>query len=422
MLWLCRNQPTFAQDWSTVFKNDSETFRRIIWCNDSVAMAIGKQGTVARTTDAGLSWTTKDQLDPGLNIELADGWFISPDTAFVTGNTRIFKTTDGGESYQNKLHPNVNYERKIGLRLTIDFASPSIGICGGNYETMNFRFYPSFFRTTNAGETWEICEGVPEKLIARVQMFDSARAIAIGIDQGRIPPVSTFYRTSDFGKTWVGGKDIEGIISNFHFVDSLVGWSCGHGSVVRRSIDGGASWQDFETGISPWYYGLWAYDSLSVVLCGVNGDIVRTHDGGKTWKLESSFLSRIFRSIQFNSKGIGLAVGEEGVIARFDPNISNVPNEQQSTTSAVKQFAVGLQTPDISMLRFEITQPMELSLTLYNSHGEIVQSQPARPYEQGIHSVRLETVGLPSGAYFCFGRWGAEQYVKPSNCMFIVND
>jgi len=110
------------------------------------------------------------------------------------------------------------------------------------------------------------------------------------------------------------------------------------------------------------------------------------------------------------------------VIARFDPTISNAPNQQLSATNAVQRFAVRVQTPDVGILRFEIATPMELSLTIYNSIGEIVKSQPAQFYERGTHTVRLEIAALPSGPYFCVGHWKSEEYIPPSNCVFIVSD
>lgn len=61
--------------------------------------AVGEDGSLLRTDDAGLSWTMMDS--PFGGVDLTDVFFTSDDVGYVTGGTRIWRTTTGGMYWES---------------------------------------------------------------------------------------------------------------------------------------------------------------------------------------------------------------------------------------------------------------------------------------------------------------------------------
>ena len=171
-------------DPDTVWVGTGET-----WVRNSVSVGDG----VYKTTDAGESWSrmgleTSERI-ARIQVHPEDSdtvWVCATGRLWSAGGERgVYKTTDGGESWERVLH--VDDDTGCG-DLALDPQEPDI-----LYASMwQFRRYPDFFesggpgsglyKTTDGGTTWrELREGLPEGDLGR---------IGIGVAPSR-PSVST---------------------------------------------------------------------------------------------------------------------------------------------------------------------------------------------------------------------------------------
>ena len=107
--WVFRNGQLYKTvnagvDWSlisTPFYNNNQA---IFFLNSDTGYISGGAGYgggsgLVRTTDGGASWTTIFVGDGYLDIH-----FVSDKTGYVTANTRIYKTEDGGNTWTSEVH------------------------------------------------------------------------------------------------------------------------------------------------------------------------------------------------------------------------------------------------------------------------------------------------------------------------------
>ena len=90
------------------------------------------------------------ELHTGVTEDLYDVCCIDTNTVFVCGqNGVILKTTDGGESWEEKY-------RQPGFQMTkICFVNPQVGyvFCDSNISTYSHTW--SLLKTEDGGETWQ---------------------------------------------------------------------------------------------------------------------------------------------------------------------------------------------------------------------------------------------------------------------------
>ncbi len=103
-------------------------------------------------------------------------------------------------------------------------------------------------------------------------------------------------------------------ISGITFVDSDLGFLCGAGGRVYKTLDGGGTWQIASNGIGTEdINGISFLNSNSGIVVGNGGKVYLTADGGKNWDEQSVPVSRNLLKAKYFSDGI-VVVGEYGVI------------------------------------------------------------------------------------------------------------
>ncbi len=379
--------------------------------------AVGQVGLVLRTEDGGASWqrqsTPKD--DQGVHIFAVQA--LDKDRAWAVGEwgTRIY-TDDGGQSWQersltvNETHPmfvwlSISEQDKVRNGEMV-FEDVGLGDVYCLPENTNYCWiigeFAYLFRTEDGGMTWErgvIQSGtqVDPVLFAYNEIeineedFDRVRAFAetivdqqhlnvavypfasakeiknfgsvddpfplfdiieartqeigaavedAGVNTDRIrrraappwdyedfleddPEFLTRYldsRVADQGQVKVEIAQ-NPYLFTVRFADQDQGYISGLGGVVLRSEDGGRTWRYEDIGRKAALFSVFPFPGGRSVVVGEKGIALQSEDGGETWAQIENYpeLFTYMRDVQFEPTGqVGYAVGQDGRVLRSE--------------------------------------------------------------------------------------------------------
>ncbi len=263
---------------------------------------------VYKSTDAGKTWTHVGLDDAFQIAELAVDP-RNPDHVLVavvghpygpSEQRGIFRTTDGGQSWQKVLSSDKD-QYTGGGSVEIDPSNPNVAYASlwdsvsGPWEDANEYDGPNsgLYKSTDGGATWnQLTGGLPEGIIqvhTAIAPSDSSRVYA-SIAHGRGLGI---YRSDDAGATWtlattdrrptgrIGGGDLCVLRVDPKNPDIVYSTS----TVTFKSTDGAKSWEALKG--APGgddYQNMWINPNNpdTILLTSDQGSIVSVN-GGKTW-------------------------------------------------------------------------------------------------------------------------------------------
>ncbi len=211
-----------GQSWD--FQDSSQyELMDIFFVNADTGYAVGGgrgRSTLLKTTDAGTTWETLDQY----GRQLYAVQFINDTVGWAVGERGcILKTGNGGISW-DKTYVNTG----VFALKSVSFVDKDTGWTVGS---------DSIFKTTNGGDTWQSLEGLSDHYYSSVFFInaDSGWVTASGNSMGKI------LYTSDGGNTWQVQDSITSFstISSLFFIDDLTGWGVGIGGTIMKTTSGG---------------------------------------------------------------------------------------------------------------------------------------------------------------------------------------
>ncbi|MGI8892604.1 MAG: VPS10 domain-containing protein [Bacteroidia bacterium] len=189
-----------------------------------IAFLVGDNGTVMKSTDAGISWNNAASL-PSINLYAV--YFINDTVGFTVSDTTIFKTVDGGNNWSDFNLPN------SGSLYGIHFPSDSVG-----YVFMyNSSLLTTIFKTTDCGQSWNSITNLSLNVPVSMWFTDN--------NTGYITSIFSIKKTTDGGITWTDqassppswGSFMDWV-SDVYFLDDTVGFAVGN-SQFYRTYNGG---------------------------------------------------------------------------------------------------------------------------------------------------------------------------------------
>jgi photosystem II stability/assembly factor-like uncharacterized protein len=301
----------------------------IVWVGtgDAFTSRSSLAGTgVYKSTDAGSTWTHMG-LDDTQHIARIAIDPSNPDVVYVaamghlysTNEARgVFKTTDGGRTWQRVLY----VSDQVGvIDLVQNPIDPSV-LYAAAYDKQRLPWQlvnggpgSGIYRTTDAGRTWtKLAGGLPDGRIGRIglDIYPKNPAIVYAVVENANPPAGSapdaagrvpmiggeVYRTSDAGRTWTkmnAAKDDVSSKGPYYFSQIRVDPNDDQrifvtGVTLGSSTDGGRSWHDITwpprtlfSGIFGDVRTLWVdpRDSNRLIL-GSDGGVFMSYDGGRT--------------------------------------------------------------------------------------------------------------------------------------------
>ncbi|MBS1552629.1 MAG: T9SS type A sorting domain-containing protein [Bacteroidetes bacterium] len=185
------------------------------------------------------------------NHDLSDIEFINRNTGWTCGENYIYKTTDGGISWNEQSHPDAFLIQQIfPVNENVVYA---VG-------------WWNFMKTTNGGENW-------------IAFFN--------------------------GSTGQGLPVLEGL----HFINENTGWLVGN-VVAMKTTNGGISFID-SMRVGALAQDVYFKDSLNGIMCGENAGFYKTINGGQNWiripVIQNGPLYSFYRLTIFNDSLVWLA-------------------------------------------------------------------------------------------------------------------
>ncbi len=230
-----------------------------------VAWAVGKDGKIIRSEDAGKTWA---QQATGLHINFQSIAAWDDQNAVVVANRgKGLVTSDGGKSWQEVALPVAQ---------------------GGSGKVLRVRLDPQ-------GRAWAVSE------------------------------INVIMRSVDRGRTWQRLTEADDDVAWNDIAFAGEGAACvvGEFGRIACSVDDGATWEPRESAVEPSLMSVVFRDSLNGLAVGLSGTVLATDDGGVTWRqVTVGDLDRHLFDVIWTGRR-WVAVGDKGVMLTGDAEASH---------------------------------------------------------------------------------------------------
>lgn len=363
-------------------------------------------------------WVEKSILT---NSTLSSVHFVNDDIGYATGDNQVFKTENGGESWEVSfsgddlifLRDIVTIDQNVVIAVGQDVANNSAFIVKTSdnglswspittviSNSLNSVFFTSFttgyccgnrgsiYRSIDSGETWEELNSGVDLTLGSIHFVNDSVGITVG--------GSTILKTANAGDTWnnVSSPSSDNLQS-IHFVNQQVGYAVGWNGEIIKTIDCGLSWS---TQASVNMFGnldvVFTDENTGYVVGGQMNEssIQKTVDGGETWLDVSPNIPNGLTSVYFSSFNIGYAVGDIGTVLRTESGgVSSIDNPLYSPAG----FHI-FPNPSSSTVTLEsINRELISSIHLYDSRGLQIKQ-----IKIGTFRTQIDIGDYLSGAYY----------------------
>jgi len=221
-------------------------------------------------------------------------WFTSPEVGQVAGSNGVhYRTTDGGLNWTPIDHGSTANIREF------EFPDENTGymICS----------YVESRRSTDGGITWtDLSIGSTEEMLCID--FSTTTNGCVSTEDGII------HHTSDGGDSWtpvslpISASDR---VMDIHFINSSTGFGCSYEGVVVKSTDGGVSWSALATTTLTAGTQIWFLDETTGFLSR-QGSIFKTSNGGLNWTEVHDGSGTSIYTMYFYDNTVGYCGGGDG--------------------------------------------------------------------------------------------------------------
>lgn len=246
-----------------------------------------------KTTNGGKNWEIVKEMS---NIVISNMTFpdekngyviteiLEPAGSSVVSRIVIFKTVDGGKSWNSSKFYDISADIKGQMIFSINFQNSNTGwvlLSGG----LDGPIYTDLYRTVDGGKTWQKSYSHKESGFAKVAFFDDKTGLVLPAFWDLMPKI---YRSTDGGNTFnqiVKGIDLH--FNAFYFIDSKKGFATDVNGLVKTT-DGGKSWILVSAMKASYFEKIKFFnDKEGVAICYDDAGstfVLSTTDGGEKWK------------------------------------------------------------------------------------------------------------------------------------------
>ncbi len=266
------------------------------------------------------SYTDTDRLNKIL--------FTDNNTGFIAGGQRfadaiVLITHDGGYNWEKISLP------IAGKGLYDMVVSPSGALCACGFDG-------KFLRSYDGGNSWLFTQ-MTYSAFSGLAFTDAAHAIAVGgvsFNEGVLEYV-------DSNGQATSSDSIGYQLNKITMTSSTTGYICGYGA-MQKTTDGGKTWA-YQKVESDNFTGMDIHGD-EIWMCGYNGGIFYTSDGGNNWtryRNGNDIILPRYRllCILFTNDQNGWAAGEDGKVIHSTDGGRTWAEYKQFTTNALRSIA-----------------------------------------------------------------------------------
>jgi photosystem II stability/assembly factor-like uncharacterized protein len=288
--------------WVSQNSGTSKQLNSICFGTSTNGIAVGSAGTIIKTNDAGTNWTA---VNSGTVSDLYSVFFLNHDTGIIVGLGAILKTTDGGDNW-TAMNPGI---RSYYNLFSVFFTDANTGYASGR----NDEDYGAIIKTTDGGSTWKcVYTGSRYSLPYSVFFLDSLNGFAAGTNENPSTYGSFILKTTDGGKNWTK-RSVSGSLYSLYFTGPETGYAGGGPGILLKTANGGTTWKNHAPNSSAVIWSV-HFSSPDTGYAAAGNVMLKTIDGGETWIPQAPELPGYSLSVFFTDNNVGHASGSSGTI------------------------------------------------------------------------------------------------------------
>jgi photosystem II stability/assembly factor-like uncharacterized protein len=400
--------------------NVSYNIRCLNFVSDQTGWAAGNGGIILRTTNGGVNWILQHSDTP---YTMSSVHFPNSQTGYVVGFrggccylSPVYKTTNGGSNWTLQ-DCNTTY-----ILSSVYFVSASEGWIVGDSSTI--------LHTTNGGNNWLHVPSIGYEYYTCVQFMNSSTGWVVGKNK--------IIKTTNGGVNWIYPPPSP-IYSEFweaRFPSAATGYVVGGdlatgSGFVLKSTNGGESWDSLSVTSSGYLLYLSFVNVSTGWVCGFDGVIMHTTDGGTSWERQTiGQPSAWLQCIQFVNSATGWVTGSPSIFKTITGGVigiipisgqvpkvyslsQNYPNPFNPATTI--RFSLPLPSPANGGINSGGAQAVRI--TIFNLLGERIATIVNEPLKSGTYEVTWDATSFSSGTYFY--RLQAGEFVDAKKMILI---
>ncbi|SHL84083.1 T9SS type A sorting domain-containing protein [Hymenobacter psychrotolerans] len=223
-------------------------------------------------------------------VDASAAWATTFDTAAGENTKRLVHTRDGGQTWNSLIVSGLSADDYVTSVCGLDASTAWVSVGSSSFSAGG-----KLLKTSNGGQTWTAASGVfinNGSLPRQVKFSDATRGIAVG--EG-INSTSAFevLTTSNGGASWqqtiagsipgrIPGEQLVAPVPTLQVLGTRVWFVTDKGRLFRSS-DFGANWSVSVIGLGNDVVNLAFRDASNGVAVDEDGNIARTSNGGLTW-------------------------------------------------------------------------------------------------------------------------------------------
>lgn len=332
-----------GSSWKLVPSGTQNVLRRIRFHSPTLAVISANDGEMLKSTDAGATWAP---LQTGTTKGLYDVHFFDENRWLAIGQgAYVTETTDGGATWKQKAS-GINNWNEIAFR-------GSFGLMAGNKGDINV--------STNGGASWTKRSSPDDLELRSVCILDDSTAVMSGIN-------GTLIKTTNKGRNW-------------KLVYASIPMASNRVSSVRSLTR----------------------DHLVAVAYG--GVIIESWNAGETWDPQNSITGQNLESLSFINSKIGTVVGWNGTILRTsNGGTMSVRHDGAALPVGLRileQYPLPLRHDAVAagILRLNVEEAGHVRITAVDVLGRTRATLFDGYLVEGSHSVALQPSALNAGTY-----------------------
>ena len=284
-------------NWKLQVQNVAGNLRSVFFLDNQSGWCCGDSMLFA-TTNGGQSWSASTLYS---SMNLRSITFSDPQTGWAVGTNSVFMTTDGGQAWNRILSPDEFASTDF---LKVEFVTPKVGwLVGGNSRWVccnAITLTGNVWKTENGGSSWtktyedslSFAFFYPPHYFIDFVFADTLH--------GFFKSVSASVRSSDGGRQWESATQSVG--SRFSMPDPNTLYSVGPIGEIAKSADFAKTWKVLSKGDRSDLLKVQFFDNMKGIAAGYSdytkgSSVLRTDNGGMTWQSSTDF---------FHQKKVGI--------------------------------------------------------------------------------------------------------------------